>query len=295
MLSRANRRGTTLLELLVVLVLLAIVGGAIMRVAAGQQRFLAAVERVMEVHRTSREGADVPLQELRAVAAASGGIYAMADDRIEFRSLIGVSVLCDMDSSRTTVSIPGRQDWSGLTSWVVAPRERDTVLIFDAASDSVPPRWRIHALASAPSPGGRCPMASGLARTAAEESDALSFELAPPLEPSIGAGASLRIFRRARYQLYRSGDGRWYLGFLDCAPARSAPCSTIQPVSGPFAPGGVRFAFHDSAGAVTANPTRVARIDIVSRAESDAPLRAMGFALGTYSDSALASVALRNR
>ena len=295
MLSGARRHGTTLLELLVVLVLLAIVGGAIMRVAVGQQRFLAAAERVMEAHRTSREGADIPRQELRAVAPASGGIYDMADDRIEFRSLIGASVVCEVDTSRTTVSIPGRLGWSGLTSWIVAPRERDTVVVFDATSDSAPPRWRAHTLATAPSPGGRCPSASGLARTTAEESDAIAFQIAPPLELPIGAGASLRFLRRARYQLYRAGDGRWYLGFLDCAPARSIPCSTIQPVSGPFPPGGVRFAFRDSAGALTVDPTRVARIDVVSRAESDAPLRAMGFALGVYSDSVLASIALRNR
>jgi hypothetical protein len=136
---------------------------------------------------------------------------------------------------------------------------------------------------------------SGLARTSAEENDALSFRLTPPLESSVGAGASLRFVRRARYQLYRAGDGYWYLGFLDCAPARSVPCSTIQPVSGPFAPAGVRFTFVDSTGTVTADPAHVARVDVLSRAESDAPLRAMGLALGVYSDSVLASIALRNR
>lgn len=295
MLNRVNQPGTTLLELLVVLVLLATVGGAIMRVAVGQQRFLGAVERVMQVHRTVQEGADIPRQELRAVAAASGGIYEMTADRIDFRSLIGVSVICDVDSSRALVSVPGRLSGSGLTSWVVEPRERDTVLVFEPASDSAPPIWRVHTLASAPTPGGRCPLASGLARTAAEESDALSLQIVPPLDLSAGAGASLRFIRRARYQLYRAGDGRWYLGFLDCAPARSVPCSTIQPVSGPFATSGVRFAFRDATGAITADPTRVARVDVLSRAASAVSLRALGFALGIYSDSVVASIALRNR
>lgn len=295
MLSRESRHGTTLVELLLVLVLLAMVGGAIMRVAVGQQRFLDAVERVMEIHRTVQEGADIPRQELRAIGAASGGIYDMTADRIDFRSLIGSSVICDVDSSRTTVSIPGRLSWSELTSWIVAPRERDTVLVFDATSDSAPPSWRVHTLATAPAPGGRCPVASGLARTTAEEGNALSFQIAPPLELTLGAGASLRFFRRARYQLYRAGVGQWYLGFLDCAPARSVPCSAIQPVSGPFAPAGVRFAFRDSAGAITADPARVARIDVFSRAASNASLRAIGFALRIYSDSLLASIALRNR
>ena len=295
MLSRTSRHGTTLVELLVVLVLLAMVGGAIMRIAVGQQRFLDAVTRVMEVHRTVQEGADIPRQELRAIGAASGGIYDMTADRIDFRSLIGTSVLCDADSSRTTVSIPGRLSWSGVTSWIVAPRERDTVLVFDATTDSAPPDWHVHTLATAPAPGGRCPVASGLARTSAEEGNALTFQIAPPLELTVEAGASLRFVRRARYQLYRAGDGQWYLGFLDCAPARSVPCSVIQPVSGPFAPAGVRFAFRDSTGAITADPTRVARVDVLSRTASSTSLRAMGFALGIYYDSTLASIALRNR
>ncbi len=295
MLRQSCRRGTTLIELLVVLILLALVGGAIMRIAIGQQRFLDAVERVIEVHRTAREGADIPREELRAIAAASGGIYAMTADYIEFRSLIGSSVICNVDSARTTLSIPGRLAWSGLTSWVAAPREGDTVLAFGAASDTLPSRWHAHALVGPPAPGGRCPVASGLARTAAEESDALSFQITTPLEPIAGGGATLRFFRRARYQLYRAGDARWYLGFFDCAPARATPCSTIQPVSGPFTPEGVRFSYRDSTGAITVDPTRVARIDVLSRAASDASLRAMGFALGIYSDSVLASISLRNR
>ncbi len=294
MLSGRHGGGTTLIELLVVLVLLALVGGAIMRIAVEQQRFLDAVERVMEVHRTAREGAEIPREELRAVAAASGGIYDMASEHIEFRALVGSSVICGVDSARTTVSIPGRRAWSGLTAWVAEPRAGDTLLVFDSAIDSTPSRWSSHVLATAPVPGGRCPTASGLARTAAEEGDALSFEVAAPLEVAVGSGALIRFFRRARYQLYRAGDDRWYLGFLDCATSRATPCSTIQPVSGPFVPDGVRFSYRDSTGVPTADPARVARIDVLSRAASSAPLRAAGFALGIYSDSVLASISLRN-
>ena len=295
MLRASGRRGTTLIELLMVLVLLTLVGGAIIRIALGQQRFLDTVERVMEVHRTAREGADIPREELRAIAAASGDIYEMASDHIEFRSLIATSVICAVDSARTTLSIPGRFAWSGLTSWMAAPREGDTVLVFDSSSDSLPSHWLVHTLATGPGAGGRCPMATGLARTVAEESDALSFQLSPPLDLAAGTGTSIRIFRRARYQLYRAGAARWYLGSLDCAPARVTPCSTIQPVSGPFVSGGVRFSYHDSAGAVTADPKQVVRIDVLSHAASDVSLRAMGFALGIYSDSVITSIALRNR
>jgi hypothetical protein len=295
MLSQAYRSGTTLLELLIVLVLLAMVGGAIMRLTVGEERFLAAVDEVTESQRTAREGADIPRHELRSVAPASGGIYEMADDHVDFRSLTGSAVLCNVDSSRTTVSIPDRFAWSALTTWVAAPREGDTVLVLDADIDGVPPMWRVHTLLTAPAPGGSCPTSTGLARSSADELAALTFQFAPPLEPTVASGAALRFVRRARYALYRAGDDLWYLGYLDCAPARAVPCSTIQPISGPFAPGGVRFTFRDAAGAITSDPVRVAQIDVLSRAKSSAPLRAIGFALGFRTDSALASVTLRNR
>ncbi len=295
MLSSEYRSGTTLFELLIVLVLLTIVGGAIMHLTVGEQRFLAAVEEMAEMQRTMRDGANIPRYELRPVAPATGGIYEMGDYHVDFRSLTGSSVLCSVDSSRTTVGIPNRFAWSALTTWLAAPREGDTVLVLDSDTDGVPPVWRVHTLLTAPSPGGSCPTSAGLGRTSAEELAALSFQLAPPLEPAVGPGAALRFVRRARYALYRAGDERWYLGYLDCAPARAVPCSTVQPISGPFAPGGVRFAFRDASGATTVDPIRVAYVEVVSLTTSTSPLRAIGFALGLGTDSTTASVTLRNR
>jgi hypothetical protein len=295
MLSEARRGGSTILELLIALVLLAALGGAIMRITVGEERFLAALEEVLVMQRTTREGADIPRHELRMVAPAAGDIYEMGEDHIDFRSLTGSSVICTVDSSRTTVNVPDRFAWSAITTWVAAPRDGDTVLVLDADTDGVPPVWRVHTLLSAPAPGGSCPTSTGLARSNAEESAALSFQLTPPLELTVRSGAALRFVRRARYALYRAGDDRWYVGYLDCAPARAVPCSTIQPISGPFAPGGVRFLFHDDSGTSTDDPVRVAQVDVLARTTSSAPLRAMGFALGFRTDSIVASVTLRNR
>lgn len=295
MLNRTHPAGSTLLELLCVLVLLSLLGGAIMRLVVSQRRFLDAASLTMEVARSVREGAEIPREELRAVSASSGGIYELADDHLDFRSLTASSVLCTIDSSRSVVSIPARLAWSALTSWVAAPREGDTLLVLDSSADTDAPTWRVHTLQSVPSPGGRCPAATGLARTASEESDALTFEVAPPLEHTIEAGSALRVFRRARYELYRAGDGRWYLGYLDCAPFRATPCSNVQPVSGPYTAAGIRFSYRDSSGATTVDPKRVARIEVRARAESRVELRAGGFARGFRSESLAAAVGLRNR
>ena len=295
MLNGCRARGTTLVELLAVLVVLALVSAAIMRTTVSQQRFLDAIVRIIEMRRTAREGVDIPRQDLRAISPGSGGIYAMSAEMVDFRSTLGASVACRIDGSRTSVSVPDRGAWSALTSWVASPRQGDTVLVFDQALDGEPPLWRVHTLAADPSPGGVCPVSGGFARTTADEAAALELRMAPPLEPTIRAGAALRFVRRARYQLYRASDGQWYLGYLDCLASRSEPCSTIQPVSGPFATTGIRFLFRDASGTETSDPASVSRIDILSRATTTVALRAMGFAGGVHTDSVVASIALRNR
>jgi hypothetical protein len=92
--------------------------------------------------------------------------------------------------------------------------------------------------------------------------------------------------RRARYELYRASDSRWYLGYLDCLSSRATPCNVVQPVAGPFAPGGIRLAYLDRGGAPTGNPSRVARIDVVAIAERRSS--------PTVLDSLATTIALRN-
>ncbi|HEY9516456.1 MAG TPA: prepilin-type N-terminal cleavage/methylation domain-containing protein [Gemmatimonadaceae bacterium] len=286
-------RGYTLVELLVVVVLAGVVGAAVMRITVSQHRYLDAMRRIIETRRAVREGAEIPRYDLRAISPASGGIYAMAPQMIEFRSALGASVVCDMDYARTRVSIPSRGASSGLTAWIAPPRQGDTVLVFDA-TDSGITSWHAHVLAADPTFGATCPESTGFARDAVEAATALELQLTMPLAPSVGAGAALRFVRRARYQLYLAGGGRWYLGYLDCLASRAVPCSTIQPVSGPFPTDGIRFAFRDTSGGETSDPAGVARIDIVSRAETNVALRAAGFAHRVFTDSIVATIAPRN-
>ena len=112
------------------------------------------------------------------------------------------------------------------------------------------------------------------------------MSVSPPLDSPIAPGALVRLVRHARYELYRSSDSRWYLGYLDCLATRATPCNVVQPVAGPFAPGGISLAYLDRTGALTADPTRIARIDVLAvaaRRSSPAVL-----------DSLATTIALRN-
>jgi hypothetical protein len=58
---------------------------------------------------------------------------------------------------------------------------------------------------------------------------------------------------------------------------------------------GLRFAYYDSTGAVTAVRTSVSKIDVTLRAQSESAVRSPGFNTGRYVDSLVVSVGLRNR
>jgi len=139
-----------------------------------------------------------------------------------------------------------------------------------------------------------CPTTSGFTRSTAEAAAARSLRLSPPLAPEVALGAALHFVRRARYQLYKASDGRWYLGYLDCLSSRATPCATIQPVNGPFAPNGVRFVFSDSTGVAASDPARVARIDVLARALTDRSTDA-GSSPAFAAESLLITIAPRNR
>jgi prepilin-type N-terminal cleavage/methylation domain-containing protein len=293
-----RRDAFTLVELVIVVALLGTLMAAVMGVVLRQQRFYGAATEVITTHDILRQGLDVLESELRGLTPSDGDISAMTSSSVEFRAAAGASVVCTIDASRTLLAIPpsavaSRQP---LTAWIAAPARGDSVLVYDPGTDPGPDddRWTKRALAADPTPGASCPTTTGLTTTAAEAAAAWTLRLAAPLDSTVPAGAALRFFRRARYQLYRGSDALWYLGYSDCLPVRSPPCSVVQPVSGPYGAAGVRFDFFDTLASATADPRRVARIDVLTRAESP---RAVHYARGGVArlrDSLATSIALRN-
>ena len=76
--------------------------------------------------------------------------------------------------------------------------------------------------------------------------------------------APFRAFRRVEYGIYWE-DGRWWLG------RKVGAAVTYEMVTGPLLSpisGGLVFSYSDSSGAATADPTLVAMVSFVIRAES---------------------------
>jgi prepilin-type N-terminal cleavage/methylation domain-containing protein len=285
-------RGFSLAELLVAVVIACAIGAAVMDSAVRQQRFFAADARAAVARGAVRQAVDVLSSDLRALTPSDGDLYVTAADHVDLRMLLGASVLCTIGAARDAAVLPPLRGASvlGLTSWVAAPLAGDTVLVFDAGGPgAADDRWARHVLASDPIPGGACPVTSGFTVSAAEAASGWSVRLSPALALTVTPGAAVRFVRRARFELYRAADSKWYLGFSDCLSTRATPCSVVQPVSGPYDAAGIQFAYHDSLGAAAA-PAQVARI--VVSVKSSAAGAAPGGAL--WRDSTGAAIAVRN-
>ena len=303
--SGRARRGLTLVELLIVIVLLGIVAGGMMGIIVKQQQFYAGSAGVMDTRANVREGMAVLTSDLRALAPAQNDIYAMGRTFIEFRLNQGVAVVCTLDPTRTVITVPPTNlaQRNGFTSWISAPQSGDSVLIFDPGpkSGTSDDSWDPGQLGAAAQPGATCPTTTGLTTLASEQTNGWQFTLQNALTSTyVAPGSAIRVFRRVRYELYQEADGNWYLGYYDCLPGRTPLCQTLQPVSGPYLPAantgtsGLELSYFDSTGTATTVPTLVRRIRIMLRSQSERIVKTLGRQTGFYQDSLATSVAVRN-
>ena len=311
------RRGFTLAELMVSLVVVGIVMGAMIGVLARQQRFYKSATDLMDTRARLRQAQAVLPSDLRSLSpsdTASGGantgdIYLWNDHAIEFRSVTGSSVVCWVPAVAplTTLRLLPVGLPNALTAWLTTPVVGDSLLIFDNGAT----RWRVYAIAAiAPVSGAAgCPTGAGQFLTAAQGAlSSYSVTLSPALSASIAVGAPVRVFRRSHYELYQETDARWYLGFFDCLSTyvTASHCGSLEPVSGPYQPysatpgvSGLSFTYYDSTGAMlnpaTARASNVARIDATVRGQTQAPISLSGGARTVAMDTTRYTIGLRNR
>jgi prepilin-type N-terminal cleavage/methylation domain-containing protein len=308
--TASPRRGITLPEMMVVLVLLGLVVGGLMTVLVRQQRFYTGTSEIIQTKGSARQAIDILSSELRGISTSTRGaapnnvdIYAMSDSSLTFRSQFGGSVVCMIDPTKTVITLPPRTmgAQNALTSFLSDAQAGDSVFVFDQGDQpgTNDDRWQPVALARDPAVGV-CPVAPiGFTATAAEEAIGIEIVLTDPLSDDVVVGAPIRFFRPAGYSLYQGAGGEWWLGYFSC-PANA--CTERQAVSGPYRPyagvggaSGLAFAYFDSTGAATADPRAVARIDVTARSQSQFNLDVANVRNRKYQDSLGVSIAVRNR
>lgn len=246
------RSGFTLVELLVVVVISAIVLGAIVQILVSNQRLYTATTEQVLAQQTVRAGVEIVAQELREVSGELGDILSLEVAEVEVRTVRKAGIVCAIDN---VAPLTVRAEIRGQRF-----SEGDPVTFFvdndvDLSSDDY---WATSSVATADA-SSVCPGAA--------EIPAQVIQFADPT-PSVAAtevrvGALIRAFETFTYGLV-TFDGEPYLGRVDAD-------GTETPLVGPVDAGdGVQFVYRDAAGNTTTTAGDVRIIELTVRSSSRA-------------------------
>jgi prepilin-type N-terminal cleavage/methylation domain-containing protein len=298
------RRGLTLPELLVAMLLLAIVGGGVTRVLMKQQQFYKDARRSAQASRELRLGASVMPSELRSISSAGGDILTMSESEIVMRAYIGSGVICAISGDNIWV-VPRNLAKHTLTTYVTPPVNGDTVFVFNdnTKTGSQDDLWEQRWILGSDLSNSDCtasPYMDPVLDNAASKGRR-RYRLNTALPAEVQAGSVVRFTRPVKYRIYQVASGAWYLGLEEyLGGAWGQP----SPLAGPFRPfaasdnptSGLQFRYYDSLGVRVTNMakgTDVARVDLFLRTDAGASAitERHGNAL---QDSVLMRIALRN-
>jgi len=288
-----GRRGFTMIELLVALVLLGLVSAALYRVLVNNQRLYMAQTQRIDLSQNIRAAGTILPAEFHELDASEGDITAMSATSISIRAMRWLGFACNLPvlgGALNPVSFIVRGGAPGQPLFFGArgiDNNKDSLLIYydgnvNSRTDDF---WATGSIQAAPN-GQNCADGTNGQRLLVNVN---LLGLGANVAGAIPLGAPIRGFERVTYSLYNpAGDTSWYVGFQ---PAGQA----MQPLIGPVLTNGLTFQYFDANGNVTAVRAQVARIDITVRARTTGAVRAGGQAArATIVDSIVTSVALRN-
>lgn len=268
---RADRRGFTLVELIVVTVLGALIILAALQVLVTNQRTYTAQGAEIQGQQSLRAAMDVLWGELREVSAGGGDLLAMGPDSVRFRAMRKLGITCAVDTLNSS------------NPWVVAIRsgawfeDQDSVFVFadndaDSENDDV---W-IPARITQVDTTETCQSLPAQRLTFQGQKSAFTAD-------SVRVGAPLRSFVTYTYRVVDYG-GETFLG-------RAVPNGGVIPLVGPLRDtAGVTFEYRDANGTVTTTATDVRQIVVTLRSGGEV-INSVG---GLVSDSISTWIYTRN-
>jgi prepilin-type N-terminal cleavage/methylation domain-containing protein len=287
-----TRRGFSLVELLIAMVLLGIVTLGLYRALMTNQRVYQQQTQVIGLQQNMRAAAAILPQELRELDASDSDITAMTATSLSVRAHRWTAVMCQPPGTGLGAGL-GANVLNGVTMIVRGQpffgrtmNPADGIFIRYEGDDGTrkDDGWVIGRLTLpvgiAVCPG--LPVAAGQLVTMN-----LDFQGKLNFPGSIVNGDPVLGFEPVTYALDSIGTD-WYVSLTNP--------SGRQPLIGPLLRNGLAFAYYDSTGAVTVDRTKVARVDITLRAQTAQLIRARSGSnsLVRMVDSVLTSVALRN-
>jgi prepilin-type N-terminal cleavage/methylation domain-containing protein len=280
----ANRRGFTLIEIMMALTIMLIVMGAVYKLILSTQRLSRGQAERVSLQSNVRIGSLVVLSDLRELNTVAGGsadqndILAIAATGITYRAMRGIGFVCQAPTA-TEIRI-SRSSFSGYRDPQAA---RDSLYVFiDGNPDTeLDDAWLPLAI-TAVSTATACPGIIGAGITLSTPNTASLVGLA--------TGTPIRLYEVMEIKLHPA-DGKSWLGARSVSAGES-----IQPVLGPLADAdGFLLSYLDAGGGVTADRTAIKSIRVTLRGISDGAIQAGIQGSPTHLQEELVSqVALRN-
>jgi len=282
MLIGCDRRGFTLVEIMISTAMMLMVSGAIYQTLTVTQRLSRAQVQQVNVQSSVRNASLVLLNELRPLGARvdstgrQSDLLMISPSAVIYRAERGVGFLCQF-STATQLRL-SRQSFSGHRD-PQAGRDSASVFVEGHGQSAADDGWVPVAITSVA--GGTCPGAA---------SPSISLTVAPTsaLE-GLPPGTPVRLHEVMELRLYGS-EGRSWLGMRSVSAGE-----TIQPLSGPVHDGdGLRLEYLNATGVPTTTRSEVRSIRLTLRGESEG-IATFGALEGEHSEEEFTTqVTLRN-
>jgi prepilin-type N-terminal cleavage/methylation domain-containing protein len=292
-----TRRGFTMAELLVAMVMFAVVGMSLFKVLTNSQRAFDFQTQSMDLQQNLRDAAALIPNELRELDAVDGDIIAMSADSITIRSMRQMGIMCTVPVLGTVPPLLAKTfTVRPMVSEVRPLAVGDSVMFYYEGNPSVrsDDGWVVGKVTAIAGALVRCPgdpvVAGNITATT------YTVDMATPASNVVGTitvGSPVRGYQLLTYKKYLAPDGKYYLAIV---PKNAG---TPQPIIGPLASStGLAFSYYDrTTGALIALPaaatTAVGQIRIALKAATP---KAVQLRTGTApaTDSIALTVALRN-
>jgi len=250
---RTGRRGFSLIELLVGLVLGVFVLSGVVQMMIVQGRGYRKQREIIDVRETARGAAALLAWDLRQSAVGGSPMAAMGPGMVALRSPRGLGTVCAKHAllARYGLWKTGGNILAGIDdSALVYQMGRDKWIALKISAVGTPAAMGVPACAW---PGARAPDV------------VVEFAVGAKTDTSyIKVGAPFRSFRRVEYAEYQLNN-RWWLG------RKVGAAASYDQLTGPLVPptaNGLTFAYYDTLGAVTTSPSAVGSIAFTLRTES---------------------------
>lgn len=253
-----NRKGFTMVELIVVTVLGSLVMLAALQILITNQRTYTAHSAMIAGQQSTRMAIEVLFTELREVSAPGGDILAMSSDSLRVRLMRKFSVVCETTmSGQPRLMVLDSLGSLSINAAANAFEVGDSVFIYadNNPNDNDDDVW-IRARVTAVDTSETCPQNGEAAMELRFNGQAGLFNA-----DSVGLGAPVRSYLEYTFGMTTMlGDS--YL-------ARRVGNGDMIPIAGPLRTGtGLEFAYRDANGTVTNVPTDVRQIQIWVRTGS---------------------------